>query len=66
VRYHFVREYVESGFLKIVFVNLKDNKVDMFAKNVLSKLYNKHKETFITRRQDVESIQNIKGRVLKG
>jgi hypothetical protein len=21
-RYHFVREYVESGFLKIVFVNL--------------------------------------------
>jgi hypothetical protein len=56
----------ESGFLKIVFVNSKDNKADMFTKNVSSELYDKHKRTFIVRRQDVESIQNIEGRVLKG
>jgi hypothetical protein len=65
-RYHFVSEYVESGFLKIDFVNSKDNKSDMFTKNVLSELYDKHKGTFIIRRQDVELIQNIKGRVLRG
>jgi hypothetical protein len=65
-RYHFVREYVESGFLKRVFVKTKDNKADMLTKNVSSELYDKHKGMFITRRQDVESIWNIKGRVLKG
>jgi hypothetical protein len=48
-RYHFVREFVESGFLKIVFGNSKDNKADMFMKNVSSELYDKHKGTFITR-----------------
>jgi hypothetical protein len=65
-RYHFVREYVESGFLKIVFVNSKDNKADMFTKNVSSELCNKHKGMFVTRRQDVKSIRNIERRVLKG
>jgi hypothetical protein len=65
-RYPFVREYVEIGFLKIVFVNLKENKADMFTKNVLSELYDKHKGMFITRRQDVELIRNIEGRMLKG
>jgi hypothetical protein len=65
-KYHCVREYVECGFLKLVFVNLKDNEADMFTKNVSSELYVKHKGMFITRRQDVESIWNIKGIVLKG
>jgi hypothetical protein len=64
-RYHFVREYVESGFLKIVFVNSKENKSDMFTKNVSSELYDKHKGTYIIRRQEAELIRNIKGRVLK-
>jgi hypothetical protein len=64
-RYHFVREYVESGFLKIVFVNSKENKSDMFTKNVSSELYDKHKGTYIIRRQEVEPIRNIEGRVLK-
>jgi hypothetical protein len=43
-------------FLKIVSVNSKDNKADMFTKNVLSELYDKHKGTFITKRQYVELI----------
>jgi hypothetical protein len=47
-RYHYVREYVESGFLKIVFVNSKDTKADMFTKNVPSELYYQHKGTLIT------------------
>ena len=57
---------MESGFLKIVFVNSKENKADMFTKNVSSELYDKHKGSYITRRQDMETIRNIKGRVLKG
>jgi hypothetical protein len=65
VRYHFVREYVESSFLKIVFVNSKENKSDMFRKNVSSELYYKHKGTYIIRRQKVEPIRNIERRALK-
>jgi hypothetical protein len=61
VRYHFAREFVES--LKIVFVNSKDNKVDMLMKNDLIELYDKHKEAYIVRRQGIESIRNIEGRV---
>jgi hypothetical protein len=64
-RYHFVREYVESGFLKVVFVNSKENKSDIFTKNVSGELYDKHKGTYIIRRQEVEPIRNIEGRVLK-
>jgi hypothetical protein len=60
-----VREYVESGFLKIVFVNSKENKSNMFTKNVSSELYDKHKGTYIIRRQEVDPIRNIEGRVLK-
>jgi hypothetical protein len=62
-RYHFLREFVESGFLKIILVNSKDNKADMFTKTVSSELYDKHKGTYIVRRQEVELIRNIKGRV---
>jgi hypothetical protein len=53
-RYHFVREYIEKRFLKIVLVNSKEIKVDMFTKNVSSELYDKHKGTFIIRRQESE------------
>jgi hypothetical protein len=54
-RYHFGREYVESGFLKIMFVNSKENKSDIFTKNVSSELHDKHKGTYIMRQQAVES-----------
>jgi hypothetical protein len=33
-RYHFVRQFVEEGFLKIVFVKSNDIKSDMFTKNI--------------------------------
>ena len=31
VRYHFVREYVENGVVKILFVRLENNDSDMFT-----------------------------------
>jgi predicted site-specific integrase-resolvase len=33
VRYHYVREYVEDGFVKIVLVRSEDNLADEFTKN---------------------------------
>ena len=46
-RYHFVREYVEEGFSKIIYVRLEDNTADMITKNVLKELFNKHTESFM-------------------
>jgi len=42
VRYHFVREFVEDGFIKIIFVRTKDNTADVFTKNVVGELFDKH------------------------
>ena len=42
VRYHFVREYVEHGIVKIIFVRSAENKSDPFTKNVSKELFDKH------------------------
>jgi hypothetical protein len=47
-RYHFVREFVEEGFLKIIFVKTSQNKSDMFAKNVSGDLYQSHVDEYIS------------------
>jgi hypothetical protein len=38
VRYHFVREFVEDGFIKIIFVRTTENNADMFTKNATGEL----------------------------
>jgi hypothetical protein len=40
-RYHFVREFIEDGFLKIKFVRSVENDSDLFTKNVNQELYEK-------------------------
>ena len=42
VRYHFVREFVYDGFIKIIFVRSEENDADLFNKNLPSSLHNKH------------------------
>ena len=32
-RYRFVNEFVEDGFIEIIFVKTKDNMADIFTKN---------------------------------
>ena len=39
MRYHFVREYVEEGIIKILFVSTDKNLADMFTKNATKKVY---------------------------
>ena len=34
VRHHFVREYIEDGIVKIVFIRSEDNMADPFTKNM--------------------------------
>ena len=41
-QYHFVRERIEDGFIKIVFVRSCENDGDIFTKNVNKDIYDKH------------------------
>lgn len=52
VRYHFVREFVEEGFIKIIFVRTTENTADIFTKNVTGDLNEKHTGSFLGKRQD--------------
>jgi len=53
VCYHFVREFVEDGFIKIIFVRTKDNRADIFTKNVVGDLFDKHTEEFTWKVSDM-------------
>ena len=46
-RYHFVREYVEMGVLKIVYVKSEDNKADIMTKNTDKSTFWKHVDNFM-------------------
>jgi hypothetical protein len=46
-RYHFVRENLEDGMIKIEFVKSVDNESDIFTKNVTQEIYEKHVEKFL-------------------
>ena len=48
VKYHFVREYVEEGIVKVIFVKSEDNDADLWTKNLGYAAYNKHSDKFMT------------------
>jgi hypothetical protein len=50
-RYHFVREYVEDGFIRIVFVRTANNISDSFTKNVTGDVYDAHTKKFVADRE---------------
>lgn len=56
-RYHFVREFIEEGLIKIVFVKTHENKADMFTKNVSGDTYDAHVNEFICERKLIEDDQ---------
>ena len=53
VRYHFVREFVMDGFIKIVFVRTADNRSDIFTKNVSGDLFDIHSKDFVWTKKDI-------------
>ena len=47
IRYHFVREFVEDGIIKIRFVKSTNNTADIFTKNVKGDDYERHSNQFM-------------------
>ena len=52
-RVRFVNQFVEEGFLKIVFVKSEDNKSDPFTKNVNGDTYERHKDSTMGTKSEV-------------
>ncbi len=44
-RYHFVREYIEDGIVKVIFVRSENNHADIFTKNLNGESFEKHSGT---------------------
>lgn len=48
VRYHFIREWVQSGVIKILKVHTSKNISDLFTKNLPKNTHHEHCKTFLT------------------
>jgi hypothetical protein len=46
-RYHYVKEYVEDGIVKVILVKSRDNKSDIFTKNTNQETYERHTEGYV-------------------
>ena len=46
-RYHFIREIIDDGLIKIEFVRSKENDSDIFTKNVNQETYERHVKNFL-------------------
>jgi hypothetical protein len=47
IRTHFVREFIEDGIIKVVFVKSEDNDADIFTKNTSEEIFHRHAEKII-------------------
>ena len=47
VRTHFVREFIEDGIIKIIFIKSEDNDADIFTKNTAEELFQRHINKFM-------------------
>ena len=54
IRAHYIRELVEDGTIKIVFVKSGDNMSDPFTKNVNGELYDKHSRNYIMDKRETK------------
>lgn len=54
-RFHFIRENVEDGIVRVEFVNSSDNDSDILIKNVKQEIHKKHAMKFLRSIEDVRS-----------
>jgi hypothetical protein len=48
IRAHFVREFIEDGIIKIVFIKSEDNDADIFTKNAAEETFMRHTQKFLS------------------
>jgi hypothetical protein len=50
LRTKFLTQYIEDGFIKIVFVRSEDNISDFLTKNVTGEIYEDHLDAYVANR----------------
>ena len=50
IRHHGMKEYIEDGFIKVIFVRSEDNDSDIFTKNLGYDLHDKHSSKFLKKK----------------
>ena len=52
IRYHYVKEYIEDGVVKVQFVRSEDNNSDICTKNLNGELLDKHADKFMEYKEE--------------
>jgi hypothetical protein len=60
VRYHFIREIIEDGVVKIQFVRTAENKADPFTKNVKSDIYTASIQDYMISKDQFDLREGVK------
>ena len=47
IRAHYVRELINNGYLKVVFIKSEDNDADIYTKNTTEELFEKHSNKYM-------------------
>lgn len=61
-RYHFVREYIEDGVVKVQFVRSENNNADIFTKNLNTETFARHCDAIGMCDQDDVSTPKMRNR----
>ena len=59
IRYKYVNEMVEEGFLKVIFVRSAENVADGFTKNISGDLYESHKKDYLAEKSYLGELCNL-------
>jgi len=61
-------EFIDDGLIKIVLIQTKDNNADVFTKNIVGGLYDKHTSDMVLKPEDIDKKSQgwlTRGRVLE-
>ena len=54
IKFHFIRQLIKEGLIKIIFIKSEDNKADPLTKNVSSTIYDRQIKETITTKEKIE------------
>ena len=60
VRFHYLRELVDQGMIKLNFVRSEENVADIFTKNLSANLFDKHSKRLGISRRNKEGVKRCR------
>ena len=54
IRFHFIRQHIQEGTVKVEFVKSRENDADLFTKNVNGETFEEHRRKMVCTRAEYE------------